>query len=288
MTQTTDGRIERAARLRWIPVEQMRISPASQREQRDARVDHIASNFDPERLGVLTVNERDGFFYVIDGGHRMLAMRAVGWGDQSIQCATYVGLTEEEEAETFLKLNDVLAVDAMSKFRIGVTAGRLEECDIDRIVRACDLRVSTSKVDGSISAVGALRKAYHRKCLARTLRVVRDSYGNPGYQASVIDGLSLVFQRYGEEIKDERAVEKLSGLQGGVNGLLGRAEHIRRQMGAPKNHSIAAATVEVLNAGRGGKKLSAWWRDEDDDATASVTTMRAASSAGWPAAKRKP
>jgi hypothetical protein len=48
-------------------------------------------------------------------------------------------------------------------------------------------------------------------------------------------------------------------MHGGVNGLLGRAEQIRRQTGNPKNHCVAAAAVEAINRGRGGKKLPSWW-----------------------------
>lgn len=48
---------------------------------------------------------------------------------------------------------------------------------------------------------------------------------------------------------------------GGVNGLLNKAEVIRRSTGNAKGHCVAAAAVEIINAGRGGKKLPSWFRD---------------------------
>ena len=56
------------------------------------------------------------------------------------------------------------------------------------------------------------------------------------------------------------AVTKLSGAHGGPTGLLGKAEVMRRQTGQPKAHCVAAAAVEFINSGKGGKKLPSWWK----------------------------
>lgn len=258
-------RIERDARLRWVPIPKMKVSPLAQRELNQARVDRIAASFNPEEIGTPTVNERDGSFYVIDGQHRVEALKAIGWGDQQIQCWTYVGLNEEEEAEKFLRLNDTLAVNAISRYRVGVKAGRSEECDIDRIVRANGLVVSLDSVPGAISAVGTLRRVYDRSdstTLGRALRLARDAFGDPGLVAPVIDGLGLLCQRYNGQLEDGAAIERLKKVNGGVNGLLGKAEHLRRSTGNQKGHCVAAAAVDIINTGRGGKKLPSWWKGE--------------------------
>jgi hypothetical protein len=223
----TTHRVEREARLRWVPIPKMRVSPVGQRALNQARVDRLAAEFDLEQLGTPTVNERDGLFYIIDGQHRIAALEQIGWGDQQVQCWTYSGLSEEEEADRFDRLNDVLAVHAFDKFRVRVTAGREIESDIDRIVRAQRLVVSRDAVPGAISAVGTLR----RLC-----------------------------QRYNGELSEDEAIKKLGKVHGGVSGLLGKAELLRRQMGQPKGHCVAAAAVEFINTGRGGKKLSSWWK----------------------------
>lgn len=259
----TGNRVELEKRLRWVPIEKMKVSPLAQRELNQARVDRIVADFDLEQMGTPTVNLRDGAFYVIDGQHRIEALKAMGWGDQQVQCWAYEGMSEEEEAETFLKLNDVLTVDSFAKFRVGVQAGRQVECDIDRIVRANNLVVTRDAIPGAVGAVGTLRRIYKRadaKTLSRTLRIARDAYGDTGLVAPVLDGLGLLCQRYNGSLNDSEAIDKLARANGGVNGLLGKAERLKLSTGNEKAHCVAAAAVEIINSGKGGKKLESWWK----------------------------
>ncbi len=259
------NRVERDARLRWVPIAFMRVSPVAQRDLNQSRVDRIVADFDPEQLGTPTVNHRDGHWYIIDGQHRIEGLRQIGWDDQQVQCWAYEGLTEQEEAEKFLKLNDVLAVDAFAKFKVGVQAGRAVESDIDRIVRAQGLCVSRVMVPGAVRAVGTLLRVYNRAdaaVLARSLGIIRDAYGDAGLEGPVIDGIGLLCARYNGELDVPTAVKKLGNAHGGVNGLLNQAEGLRQKTGNAKGHCVAAAAVGILNSGKGGRKLPGWWRED--------------------------
>lgn len=270
MTSPNDigKRVERDARLRWVPLGKMRVSPLAQRELNMARVEHIARTMDLEQIGTPTVNERDGHFYIIDGQHRVEALRQ--WlgeecDSQTVQCWTYVGLSEQDEAEKFLKLNDTLTVNALSKFKVGVQAERTRETDIDRIVRAQGLCVTADKVEGGVRAVGTLSRVYDREgaaALARALGVIRDAYGSAGFEAPVIDGIGYLCGRYNGELDVPTAVTKLASAMGGVNGLLNNAETLRKQTGNPRGQCVAAAAVDLINRGKGGKKLQSWWRSD--------------------------
>lgn len=262
---TTNGKVERIAQLRWIPLSEIDFNPLAQRDLNAARVEKLTNEFDPEQLGYPTANRRSGHYWIIDGHHRIEALKdwlGTGWEAQQVQCQVYEDLTEEEEAEVFLKLNDVLAVNAFTRFRIGVQAGRPEESEIDEIVRKCLLRVSLDIGNGAIGAVGTLMRVYRRGgglALARTLLIIRDAYGDAGLQAAVIDGIGLLCHRYDTQLDDTTLVTRLASARGGVNGLLSKAENLRLQTGNTRGNCVAAAAVEINNAGR-SKKLPNWWK----------------------------
>lgn len=264
MTNTTKtARVQRAARLRWVPLGSIKVPPHAQREMRTSFVDQLAANMDLEHIGTPTVSARGGDFYVLDGQHRVAALKQWGLDDaQMIQCFAYDDLDEAAEAEVFLKLNNVLAVDSISKYRIAVAAGRAVECDIDRVVRSQGMCVSRDKRDGAIGAVGTLRRIYARSGagdLSRTLRVIGEAYGDPGLEASIIDGVALVLARYGEQVDDARLIQNLGDARGGVASVANRATLLRKQTGQSVGTCTAAAVVEHYNRGR-GKKLAEWWR----------------------------
>lgn len=263
-TNATTGKVEQSARLKWIALDQMQVNPLAQRELNQARVDHLAAHFDLDQIGNPVVNFRGGSYWIIDGQHRVEALRACGFTDEKIQCWAYDGLTSEQEAEVFLKRNDTLTVAALPKFRSAVHAGRPLETDIDRIVRSLGLCVSADKVSGAIGAVGTLGRVYARgpAVLARSLSIIRDAYGDAGFDAPVIDGMGHLCARYNGDLDIGEAVTKLSKAHGGVSGLLNKAESLRRTTGNQKGHCVAAAAVDIINSGRGGKKLPSWWKTE--------------------------
>jgi hypothetical protein len=262
---TLTGRMERAARLRWVPLTQMRVNPLAQRELRPARVSRLAAEFDVEQMGTPTVSRRGDWYYLIDGQHRIEALKIWlgAWEDQQVQCWCYEDLTEADEAEVFLKLNDTLTVRCFDRFKVAVQAGRTTEADIDRIVRALGLRISPNRGNGAISATGTLARVYGRggpTVLSRALRIIRDAYGDAGLDGPVIDGIGLMCQRYDGQLPDQLAIERLSSAHGGVSGLVSRAGHLRQQTGDAQAQCVAAAAVEAINRGSGGKKLPSWWK----------------------------
>jgi len=264
-TGKIEGRIERQARLRWVPLTQMRVNPLAQRDLNQARVAKLASVFDLEKMDVPTVNHRGDWYYLIDGQHRIAALKQwlSSWQDQQVQCWTYEGLSEAEEAEKFLALNDALPVRAFAKFKVSVQAGRDTEADVDRIVRALGLRIARGS--GGISAVATLRRVYASggpAVLSRALRIIRDAYGEAGLDGPVIEGIGLLCQRYDGDLSERRAVERLSAAHGGVSGLISRAGQLRQSTGSAPAQCVAAAAVELINRGSGGSKLPGWWRND--------------------------
>ena len=77
-----------------------------QRPVLDRVVDKLVREWDPRLLTPLVVSYRDGRYYLVDGQHRVCAMRKKNGGkDVTALCRVYHGLTYEQEAELYYKLD---------------------------------------------------------------------------------------------------------------------------------------------------------------------------------------
>lgn len=251
--------------IKPVQLSKIRVSPNAQRDVRPSRVDELLAEFDLDMLGHPVVNYRDGHYFVVDGQHRIEALKrwlGEGWEKQSIDCRVYSGMSERQEAEMFDRLNNALAVRTFDKFKVRVTAGRPTENAVRKVVEKAGLVISADKRENSISPVGTLVRVFQRsddKTLSRTLSIVYQSFGQPGLTASVIDGVAHVCQRYNGALDDQVAIDSLSAMRGGVGALLSSAELLRKATHKPLAQCVAAATVDRLNSKRGGKKLPQWW-----------------------------
>lgn len=265
--------VAKKSSLRWIPLADLQIDPEAQRRFSVGWVKARVAIFDPEKLGFIVVNRRtNGKVYAIDGQHRAALMRAVGWSDQQIQCEYYEGLTQREEALVFLARNDRKAVQPFDKFRVAVTGGVTEPCDIDRIVRAQNLVLDVEQKDGHINAVSALEYIYRGggvtsakeapAALARTLKTVQGAWGrqSSSFIGKILEGVGLVQLRYDGKLDQDALSKKLALVSGGAPGILARAKNLKDIKGRPMNHCVAAVVVDVYNQGRRKGKVEDWWQ----------------------------
>lgn len=253
--------------LKDVPLGKMRVANPAQRIFIQSWADYLSANFDPEDLGYPVVSYRGGHYYVVDGQHRVHAVKIFlgkGWETQSITCRTYTGLNEQDEAKMFDRLNTTRSVSAFDRFKVRVTAGALDESAVKKIVEKCGLTISRDKGDGRVGSVTTLVKIYRRAngpALARTLIIIYNSFGDPGLTNQVLDGIARVCERYNGALDDGEAIEKLKTLRGGIGALMARAAILRKQTGVSIPECIAAAAVDTLNAKKGGKKLPSWWKE---------------------------
>lgn len=256
----------RQSHLAWVPADDLKVNPVAQREFRPTWAETILAKFDIDKFQVPHVNRRtDGSLYIMEGQHGTWAYRQYFGEGQRIQVWLYDGLTEEEEAEFFLSLNDKKAIDAMSKFKVAVTAGREIESDINRIVQASGCTVNAGTTPNAINAVGALLTIYNRHgaaVLAQTLHTIRSSFTDGGYERPVLLGIAMVLARY-PDVDHARLVRQLAAIRNGWKGLVQSTALIKEQMGVTQPEAAAAAVVEFYNKGR-GRKLPSWWKVREE------------------------
>ncbi len=153
-------------------LKQMKVKPAIvkvdyryQRPTDEKRVEFIAANYDPMRVGVPVLSMRaDGSLWYIDGAHRGAAIVKAGQGDTPILCLVHEGLTVEEEAGWFVILNgDRVAVDVMSKYRARLIKKEPVAVEIHGIAKSKGLTISYSHGSKTISAIAAVEWVHSKK-----------------------------------------------------------------------------------------------------------------------------
>ena len=260
------------SKIRPVPIAQMRIPPAlvTQREFRKAHGDRIASELDLNKLGYPVINHRDGIFWVLDGQHRVYALKQNGFEKDVLDCEVYEDLTDAEMADIFLGRDARRPIPIYDKFHVACTAGHRRERDIQRAVEANGQKISRKRGEG-ISAVGSLSVVYDRSgevVLGQVVRTINLGFGGDAsaFDCAVIEGLGLVFNRYNGRVNEKDLGARLAGLRQGARELLRKAETTRERTGNLKKQCVAAAVVDLYNKGMGPRdktRLPSWWKDTE-------------------------
>ena len=91
--------------LRSLPTSRLTSGLAYQRPVNERVVNRLIRDWDEQLLEPLIVSFRDGRFHLVDGQHRVIALRRKNDGrDVMVLCRVYSGLTYEQEAELCFKL----------------------------------------------------------------------------------------------------------------------------------------------------------------------------------------
>lgn len=265
-------RARRASKVRPVPVSEMRVPPAevTQRHFKQSQAERYAADFDIDRLGIPVVNRRDGVYWLLDGQHRIAALKMFFKPQDpgSIDCEVYEDLTDAEAADIFLGRDDRRPISQYEKFRVACTAGHQRETDILRTVEVNGLKVSTTQDVNTVQAVSAMGKVYDTagpKVLGMALRSIKNSYGGDAksFDGTLIQALGLVYNRYNDRVSERLMVQRLQAVPQGARQLMRRAEVLRERTGTGKSHCLAAVIVEEYNKSlgpRAGARLPDWWK----------------------------
>lgn len=253
------------------------VDTAYQRKLDMAWVSKLVAEFDPVRLGLPDISEReDGTLWAIDGQHRIHACRTYlgdGWERQHVECLVYSGMTLEDEAEFFYWRNYIKPLKPFARFRARMVAGEDVATAIFRTAK--DAGFTIAEGNDALSCVAVMESIFRGTRatnalegpanLAKTLVVVAKAWGNraPHPNGHVIKGLGMFLERYGHEIDNARLIKKLAEFPGGFSGLLGKSRALRDIQGGQVSHAVFELIRRDFNIGLKGKKLNAL-RKEDE------------------------
>jgi len=231
-----------------------------QRELNPSWVAKIARDLVLVQLGIITVSRReDGSTIILDGQHRVEALRFAGINEYVIDCRVLVDLSLEEEAKTFRLLNSTSKPNKIDHFLVRVVEGDEVARDINKILKRFGWQASRGKSAGSFSAISTLEALYRedREAAWSTVQTITEAWDNSLESANgqIIFGLGAIYHRHGEEVDLARMVRRLSSIA--PKELLTRAAALAKARGRRAGAAVAELAIAEYNKQR-GTKLPDW------------------------------
>lgn len=219
----------------WLPANAL-LSPSYQRPLRLSWAKTIARELDPDKFWPLLVSRRDDGDYVLDGQHRLYAVRdLLHWDDQNVPCEVYSGLSLAMEAKLYATqaATGRKPLTPVERLYAELTAGDPEAVTLAATVERAGLAIdwSAGKGEGTIRAMTTISAMHHAHGPDHTfavLTLLRDTLGLDArvYQKDVLVGMSQFLLRYHADRHYQRSefVRKIG--RAGLDALLQRARQI--------------------------------------------------------------
>jgi len=215
-----------------VKVSDLTIDYTYQRQPIMKKVNKIAKSFDPDILGVIICSMReDGSIAVIDGSHRVHALRMKGLNDSTVNALVYFSLTIQEEAKIFALLNqEHTKPNTTDIFKAGIVSGDEETIAISKILNSLGLIIGVGPGDNKVRAISTIRRVYRNageKVLRDTLYTIKSAYGDSSstMRDVLISAVAIVYNRYGAKVEVSRMITTLQKF-GNPNTLIANAKSI--------------------------------------------------------------
>lgn len=214
-----------------------------QRKVRPARVKQIMDEFDPKLLDEVIVSYRSGNYNVVDGQHRIAALKAMNGGaDVMITCKVLTGLTYEQEADLYerldaskKKLNIVDSTRAKSEAQNDPDVKNIQKVLSANGISWVFSHSGSSGGKNRISSTRTLLLTYKALGLdgfAQMIRLIKTTWGGAedSLNMYIISGMGLFVKIYGEELQEDLFVKKLSKVPPREIVIEGKADISTREM----------------------------------------------------------
>lgn len=269
------------AKLEHLPIGIMRVDREVQRSLDTARAADIANKFNPQGFGFITlsIRDNDGGAYIVDGQHRVAALRLMGAdSEHKVPCEVFRGLTQADEAALFRVRNNFRQVKVFDRFRVRVIEGDPVAVVLSNTLKRHQWTVvksAASRAKGNFNAVSALEWVYtgagirkstvHPVAADNTIAIVTGAWGHDsmGVRAEIIRGLGLFLVQYGERVDLAKIVNELGQLEGGPAGLIGKARNLNSFRGGGVASALAEILVNLHNKSRRTNVLPEWRRGKE-------------------------
>ena len=194
---------------------------AYQRKIDPRTVKKIVDEFDPRLLEEIVVSFRGGRYHVVDGQHRISALKLMNGGaDCVVPCKVANGLTYEQEASLYKRLDKCKKpLSIADSTRAAVEAN--DDPDVNAIKKilgryGLEWSLSAGKHSGKNRIASArtplnLYRDLELEEFDKTIRLIKQTWDGDKNSLNmyILSGVALFVQTYGEEIDEAAFVRRL-------------------------------------------------------------------------------
>lgn len=247
-------------RFELIALEQLFVDDAYQRPL-SSFAKRIVDNYDEAMIGTLIVSERSGRarkrFAIVDGQTRWHGMRERG--EPVAPCLVYVGLSRQQEAQLFARLQiERRGMATFLRFRAALVSGNEEALGIAQTVRNAGFKMAGDGDGSGIKSIAAVEWIYRRDphLLTVVLMVIGEAWplsngediGERG-RGEILKGIARFIRE--QEADPARLAQRLRGVTPAQLRL--RANSLREGSGSSGSFDrhVKDALLGIYSKGRG-------------------------------------
>jgi len=255
--------------MRSLPLNILGIDLRVQRSLDTNRATKMSAELDLDAIGVLCVSHRaDDTYWIIDGQHRRESLILAGFGADVVECEVFTGLSLAEEAAMFRLRNNTAKVSYLARFKVRLVEGDKDAIAVMDILTRHGWVLPGDKetLGNRLAAIQAFERIYTADrtsdptAAERTLATLTAAWGHTtdAVEACLVEGLGLVYVRYGATVEADDLIRRLSKFGGGPGAFVGNARGIRDLIRVPLTRAAAELIVEIYNKSRRTMALPPW------------------------------
>lgn len=192
-----------------------------QRPVRQAHVNRLIRKWDPKYLTPIEVSYRDGKYNIVNGQHRLAAMRKMNGGEDLVaRCLVYTGMTYEQEAAMYYLLDKTSGhLKLANAIKALLESGTDPEIiDIRQRIERAGFTWALDKPTGvayEIKPVRAVISAYQKlggPGFSRMLGLMAGTWHGTqtSLKSDMISGMTLFLKTHENELTDHEFIRRLS------------------------------------------------------------------------------
>lgn len=173
----------------------------------------IAAFWDDKLAGVVIASEKNGYYDIIDGQHRVYAANLIN--KDSIMCLVYHDLKTEEDAEIFIKLDkNRKALNTYDYIRAAHVANDDVVTSMYAIAKMAGFEISNQSGDNKIAAVRSMLNVISksgRDSTATVLLTIKEAWDGDrdSLRGEMLEGMNHLLSTYGRQIDRARLIKKI-------------------------------------------------------------------------------